>query len=93
MVPKSMLSGFDPMGGYRFSKKIMLHQISGARRLDIKQSRSGGVEFSAPQLRSAVTRRMRNLSHAQTALMFQGELVLPDRIELSISPLPRAGAS
>jgi len=24
MIPKSMPSGFDPMGGYRFSVKIML---------------------------------------------------------------------
>jgi hypothetical protein len=23
MIPKSMPSGFDPMGGYRFSEKIM----------------------------------------------------------------------
>jgi hypothetical protein len=26
MVSKSMPSGFDPMGGYRFSEKIMLKQ-------------------------------------------------------------------
>jgi hypothetical protein len=26
MIRKSMPSGFDPMGGYRFSEKIMLKQ-------------------------------------------------------------------
>jgi len=26
MIPKSLPSGFDPMGGNRFSEKIMLHQ-------------------------------------------------------------------
>jgi hypothetical protein len=26
MIRKSKPSGFDPMGGYRFSEKIMLHQ-------------------------------------------------------------------
>jgi hypothetical protein len=31
MIRKSMPSGFDPMGGCRFSEKIMLHQkIQGA---------------------------------------------------------------
>jgi hypothetical protein len=31
MIRKSMPSGVDPMGGYRFSEKIMLHQRSRAR--------------------------------------------------------------
>jgi hypothetical protein len=26
MIRKSLPSGFDPMGGYRFSEKIMLNQ-------------------------------------------------------------------
>jgi len=26
MIPKSMPSGYDPMGGYRLSEKIMLQQ-------------------------------------------------------------------
>jgi hypothetical protein len=28
MIPKSMPSGFDPMGGNRFSVKIMLKQVA-----------------------------------------------------------------
>jgi hypothetical protein len=31
MIPKSMPSGYDPMGGYRFSEKIMLNQKPEAR--------------------------------------------------------------
>jgi hypothetical protein len=29
MIRKSMPSGYDPMGGYRFSEKIMLKQNDG----------------------------------------------------------------
>jgi hypothetical protein len=29
MIRKSMPSGYDPMGGYRFSKKIMLKEKEG----------------------------------------------------------------
>ncbi len=31
MIRKSMPSGYDPMGGYRFSEKIMIKQKDRAR--------------------------------------------------------------
>jgi hypothetical protein len=34
MIRKSMPSGHDPMGGYRFSEKIMLNQKPDARFAD-----------------------------------------------------------
>jgi len=36
MIHKSMLSGFDPTGGSRFSEKIMLHQKSSAMPIQLK---------------------------------------------------------
>jgi hypothetical protein len=42
MIPKSMPSGFDPMGGYRFSVKIML------KLNNLEPSRSRDVEFPLP---------------------------------------------
>jgi len=42
MIRKSLSSGFDPMGGIRFSEKIMLKQKAGAGcRSNHNSSRSG----------------------------------------------------
>jgi hypothetical protein len=41
MIPKSMPSGFDPMGGNRFFEKIMLQRnIQTVIRFDLIRSRS-----------------------------------------------------
>jgi hypothetical protein len=53
MIRKSLPSGFDPMGGYRFSEKIMLHQRSGARQwFNLKSSRS--IARNLPASRGAI---------------------------------------
>ena len=47
MIRKSMPSGFDPMGGCRFSEKIMLHQKSMIRKsIPSGFDPMGGFRFS-----------------------------------------------